>query len=696
MRRLWAAFISVVSVVWGMGLPAAGQVALEEEVVGPAYSQGTIYTLSPRGMRLATVHMKGSRWVVSLDGVEGPPFDQILPAAEITRVEVSGDGMTRTPVHVWSGPVAFSPDGSRYAYAARIGEEAVVMLDGKEIWRAPFSETAQPKSMAFTPDGKHLYFTTQTLDRGVAVSQGGLGVEAEGHLIVDGQPGPPSSGKPTLFFSPDGAHWGYIGNDRQKNNEPFLVINGKPVDYAGERPQFTPDGRVVCIGRDGQSGEYLLLLSGKPILKAHRIDNVTISPSGDIAAVAVVGDKSMLYINGKAVPGTENAGGSPGSLGLHGSSVMFSPDGNRWALHCSDLPRSRAWVVVDGAKQREYNATAHLAFSPDSSKCIYVADMSGMKFVVVNGEEEEGNQQLAIPPIFAGGNHYAYVAGQYAAVKVYHDGKAQSPTSNVIGLTMSPDGTRIAYYGASTALQSALIVDGEAKGGAGGQGGGAILFSPDSKHIVAMAQSPNDRNASIYIDGDYVAPPQGAQYLRLAGFTPDSQHLIMESTEAAPNGGPLRSFYVDGERVLQLSGMAVTIPRQPGPADVVKAWEARDDGSIVFIGSDSSGTNYGPIKRFHVKPPAGEGVAGMVSRYKSATADAEAAKQAAAEKKAADEQAARDKAAADREAALKKAAEERQAALEARQKAMEERRAAQQKAQAERQAAREKAAAEKK
>ena len=36
----------------------------------------------------------------------------------------------------WQGPVAFSPDGSRYAYAARDRKDVVVICDGKEIFRA--------------------------------------------------------------------------------------------------------------------------------------------------------------------------------------------------------------------------------------------------------------------------------------------------------------------------------------------------------------------------------------------------------------------------------------------------------------------------------------------------------------------------------------------------------------------------------
>ncbi|MEO7598678.1 MAG: hypothetical protein ABIV50_07090, partial [Opitutus sp.] len=43
---------------------AAAEPRVEEKIVGPAYEQVTIYTLSPTGMHLGTMSAKGSRFVV--------------------------------------------------------------------------------------------------------------------------------------------------------------------------------------------------------------------------------------------------------------------------------------------------------------------------------------------------------------------------------------------------------------------------------------------------------------------------------------------------------------------------------------------------------------------------------------------------------------------------------------------------------
>ena len=165
--------------------------------------------------------------------------------------------------------------------------------------------------------------------------------------------------------------------------------------------------------------------------------------------------------------------------------------------------------MTDGKKGQEYVGVSDVSFTPDSSKCIYIAEVPPKKFVVVNGEEEQGNQAILVKPFSAQtGGHYAYTAGGGAgSIKAYFDGKELPQTYLVFGLTLSPDGSRMAYYAARDAPGLAFVLDGKVQGGAGGQGG-QPLFSPDSKHIVAFAQSPTDRNATLYIDGGYMPPPE--------------------------------------------------------------------------------------------------------------------------------------------------------------------------------------------
>ena len=59
-------------------------VSVEDKVVGAVLEpdstrQFNPYSVSPRGGRLATVVRKGSKMTVTIDGVEGPRFDAIIP-----------------------------------------------------------------------------------------------------------------------------------------------------------------------------------------------------------------------------------------------------------------------------------------------------------------------------------------------------------------------------------------------------------------------------------------------------------------------------------------------------------------------------------------------------------------------------------------------------------------------------------------
>lgn len=81
------------------------------------------YSISPQGQHLAAVVLRGSRQVFVHNGVDGPKLDQIL------EIPFVGGSFTK---------VTWSEDGSRYAYLGRVGQEYVVMVDGKEAARGPW------------------------------------------------------------------------------------------------------------------------------------------------------------------------------------------------------------------------------------------------------------------------------------------------------------------------------------------------------------------------------------------------------------------------------------------------------------------------------------------------------------------------------------------------------------------------------
>src|SRR5689334_7682850 len=91
--------------------------AIKEQEVAPPWKQGTMLTLSQRGMHVASTHAQATgKWTVQIDGVESPEYDEVLKAVPYTETVFAdnGDVLTYTVAHF--GPVAFSADGKRHAY----------------------------------------------------------------------------------------------------------------------------------------------------------------------------------------------------------------------------------------------------------------------------------------------------------------------------------------------------------------------------------------------------------------------------------------------------------------------------------------------------------------------------------------------------------------------------------------------------
>jgi len=311
MKAALRSLISGTGVFLALSMLSAGvsaEVKIEEQIVGPAYDQGVTYVLSPKGLHLATVHPKGSRFAVTVDGVQGPPFDEILRVAlgELDRAFERRAGEMAPTQHV-----AFSPDGTRYAYAARAGKEILVIADGREIYRAPIPAaggTTVPlsldqlvRSLTFSSDGKRVLFYVPAEDapkeqiydpvQGMQMPSS-LAVR----LMIDGKPASPPL-TPTIMhlprFNADGSRWVLLGGRPGAGGMGSLIVDGKDAGDVGSPeqfgvemvkigdqsrhvhfglPQFTPDGKRLVVLRHNQKAQaHELLVDGKPILTSKKI-----------------------------------------------------------------------------------------------------------------------------------------------------------------------------------------------------------------------------------------------------------------------------------------------------------------------------------------------------------------------------------------------------------------------------------------
>src|SRR5689334_16400506 len=109
---------------------AYSDVKVEQQPLGP---DGETFgcSISPKGNHVALFAAKGSRFVVYIDGVEGPRIEALMRNA--------GSSGTFMPPSYWAGqvPVVFSDDGAHSAYMGKVGNDFLVVVDGKEVSRAP-------------------------------------------------------------------------------------------------------------------------------------------------------------------------------------------------------------------------------------------------------------------------------------------------------------------------------------------------------------------------------------------------------------------------------------------------------------------------------------------------------------------------------------------------------------------------------
>jgi len=566
---------------------AAAQATKIDSQLLVAGETGMQFSVSPHGGHLAAVTQKGSRWLVIFDGIAGPLFDEIaMPSS-------GGEKIT------------WSPDGSRYAYVGRVGEQYSVMVDGKEQLKVPATnETGvagiQGKgrnNITFTPDSKHIFYGIQTVGPG----PGGAKF-TQYRIVYDGVVEPPDQGDgPTLAYGAEGPHHAYLITARANTalnntgqNKQLLVVDGKLAPYLAGDLQYTADGTHLfsqhTIMVPGKGSAYELLVDGHPVMRAQGI-RVYTSPVGN-GFIAEVSQQKQPGINNQfLVIGTAKVPGSDcGGIGY--DPVVFSADGKHYAAACKAVTGSVA-MVIDGKKGREYQNITEFAFSPDGTHSMYKAT-SGKTFVVTGEAESDGYQIL--DSLRFGGAHTGFIATKAsgsAPWEVVIDGKPtpRSDTQVASLFRMSANGAHWAYltgYGNAVGL----VLDGADQGLSMVNGfernfrGARFVFSPDGKHFATFGTPKAMPNAvGILIDGKFLK--LGVQYVFDPTFTPDGRHFLFLTEDP---GNAKESIYVDGKVVGQVD---VNTSLADNPA----TWEMGADGVLTLVAQDA-----GSIKRFRLTP----------------------------------------------------------------------------------------------
>jgi WD40 repeat protein len=572
--------------------PPAGT-KIEEKIMAPLQDRAN-FEVSPHGVHVATTENAGSRVVVYYDGEAGPKFDQIITQS------------TGTGTHV-----AFSPDGERYAYCARAGDQYVVVLDGKELARSSEANSGrfdeESCHLGFTSNSKHVFWTSRVVldtERGKNFTR----------FWFDGKPSPTGSAS-GVSFSPDGDHYAYILtiSDPYHPDRFALVIDGKIAPYLAGTPQWTGDSKHLYTQQQQhvatENGTATdLLLDGRPIARAFNFQLHT-APTGEMTVAIVSGGSrsapiTFLAVNGKRVPGTEI--GAPGGF----DEVVFSPDGKHYAALCRRTQTKL--LIVDGKKQTEYQEIKHVTFTADSSKVVYVAAANNKSFVVLGDQESDAYgftslaTELLIAPV--GNRVGALVSDDNYSRLLYLDGKTiRTGLKGISQLQFTSDGTHYAYVALDSGNGTRLAIDGVAQPASNfGATSQAIYakytLSPDGRHVAHFGYPPqptgNDEHG-LFLDGKYRPINHGMNTTFLT-FSPDNKHLVW--FQAVPSKNEFRVM-VDGKPVAQTEPVATLGINN----DVIKWFDFLPDGTLLVLGQDENS-----LKRISITPPPESSFATML------------------------------------------------------------------------------------
>ncbi len=598
----WLAF-SVFTPVLASAATASSTARVEPRLLAPANAVSV--WIDPASGRVSAVVRQGSRLAVMIDGETGPRFDRLLAASGQPML-----GREQFPRGTRDGqdhPVIFSHDGSRCGYIGLQGEEYVVMVDGEEVFRAPYVRNAvlsEPRTLSFSPRGKHFWFAAARPDQ---PQQGGTyylwlnGKLVDAPLLRDG------GGVPV--FNADESRYAVATTAQADLAAPErLIIDGKPAKYAGFRPLFLPNGKLLTQVQQGSLTVYLV--DGRPLHAGEFVSRLSIAADGSWAG----GVKEVAILNGKPLAGTEGA-----------DYVYFSPDGKRIAVH-GDAGPGQQWLSLNGKRTELYQSFVNLRvapssdpvytlFTPDSTHAIAVAVNGGLRFPLIDGAESFGYEYIHDIVFAETGPSYGFVGTNDSRQPVaFINGKLYSspewrvgagtryPTIDSKSLQFSADGT-YHYFWVSGGENPTHYLNGEpvdlgalvavpwVNSPIAGPEVIHAAFSPDGKRWSLVGHDKSQRNGPyvIFVDGKpLVALTSTVRHA--PAFSPDNRHLVWASYERVerPNGRPGMDWviYHNGQPALSLdyqTPLGAALYKQGG------IWKMGDDNTYRIVAATADG-----------------------------------------------------------------------------------------------------------
>ncbi len=387
------------------------RVALRERTIGyldPSMAEDSVVH-GPGGKSMAYMVSTGSGLAIVHNGKEGESFEALPPSS-----------------------VAFSPDGSRLAYAGYRDSKQYIVLDGK---LNPCGAVTQ-HGVVFSPDSRRVAWVVEEDSKQI--------------VVIDSIPQTPYDGidPKGLSFSSNSQHYAFIATSDGKQ---CLVLDGVEGPFFDSIAGFwfSPDGEhLAYVGRSG--GKLLVFFDGEPICEADGMGRGVVFPNhGNRYAVAArVGEEWQVIVDGKSVGGYKNV-----------FALSFSPDGAHFAYGAG---RGEGMLlVVDGEEKKDYDAYESLAFAPLGERLAYTARRGSRHVAVVDGKEGPEFDAIGEPGVrfSADGAHFFYVGTRNEQLVVVLDGKEGVPLAKFGGQEPAFDAGGHLVYTTRAQGQEVVVVD---------------------------------------------------------------------------------------------------------------------------------------------------------------------------------------------------------------------------------------------
>ena len=296
-------------------------------------------------------------------------------------------------------------------------------------------------------------------------------------------------------FSSDGNRVAYV-----------LAENPRVEEIFDENVRFIENYKLdfyaIVDGEKSQAYDYIFYLDFSP-------------DSGNFFYTAGRNNKPFLIINEEiiSVDGDDN---------YYGACRPFFDQKSKRFVYCVRTKDGKELIVLDGKRGDLYDNVLNLKFSPDGKYLAYVAKKEGNAFAVLDEKEGRPYNRVASLNFSPDAKKLAYVGYREERAFMVIDDEEKHEFEDIISFTFSPDSKRLAFI-VREQQGDFLVLDGKTNK-IYKRINNCPIFSPDSNHIVYVAEKEN-RKKIIIIDDKEGKEYDSANY-PYPQFSPDSKHLV--------------------------------------------------------------------------------------------------------------------------------------------------------------------------